>query len=204
MPSLAITGTMGSGKSAVLDLLTARISETGTTVDRFSADEENRRLLDGDPVVRELVSSALGEKAYTMNGKADREWISGRISENSETRKKLEAILHPRLQNLWKPLAEKHRHCSGSFFAAEIPLLYENGLESFFDRVILVACSESVRLERLERQRGVPRDRIARWITLQQPQSVKMGKTDHLIWNDGSPQALGEQILHFLKITTIA
>ena len=58
MPSLALTGNIGSGKTAALDLLVSLIQEAGIAALRFSADEENRTLLESDPEVRERIKSS--------------------------------------------------------------------------------------------------------------------------------------------------
>ena len=78
MPSLALTGNIGSGKTEALDLLVSLLAESGTPVLRFSADEENRRLLGNDPEVAQLIRSQLGAEYCTLEGSPDREKIGSR------------------------------------------------------------------------------------------------------------------------------
>ena len=199
MPSLALTGNIGSGKTAALDLLVSLIQEGGITALRFSADEENRTLLERDPEVRQLIRSSLGGDCYTPEGLPNRETISLRISSDPQARKTLEGILHPRLEKIWKPLAAAHRVPDQTFFVAEIPLLYEKGLSSFFDKVLVVGCSDSIRKERLLKSRSVSAAKANEWLALQQPQNDKISQTDHLLWNDGTLETLRVQIRRFLK-----
>ncbi|MFZ0615057.1 MAG: dephospho-CoA kinase [Chthoniobacterales bacterium] len=199
MPSLALTGNIGSGKTAALDLLVSLIQESGITALRFSADEENRTLLERDPEVRQLIRSSLGGDCYTPEGLPNRETISLRISSDPQARKTLEGILHPRLEKIWKPLAATHRLPDQTFFVAEIPLLYEKGLSSFFDKVLVVGCSDSIRKERLLKSRSVSAAKANEWLALQQPQNDKISQTDHLLWNDGTLETLRVQIRRFLK-----
>jgi dephospho-CoA kinase len=199
MPSLALTGNIGSGKTAALDLLVSLIQEGGITALRFSADEENRTLLERDPEVRQLIRSSLGGDCYTPEGLPNRETISLRISSDAQARKTLEGILHPRLEKIWKPLAAAHRVPDQTFFVAEIPLLYEKGLSSFFDKVLVVGCSDSIRKERLLKSRSVSAAKANEWLALQQPQNDKISQTDHLLWNDGTLETLRVQIRRFLK-----
>ena len=192
MPSLAITGIIGSGKSIALALLSQLLNATS-----FSADEENRRQLEG-PEVRQLIRSLLGDSCYDSEGKPDRPQISKLITSDPAARTALESILHPRLERIWRPLAEGHRQVPGSFFVAEIPLLYEKGLESFFDKTIVIGCSDSVRKERLEQGRSISPSESSEWMKIQQPQHEKLFRADHLIWNDGSHRSLELQI-HLLS-----
>ncbi|MFZ0436437.1 MAG: dephospho-CoA kinase [Chthoniobacterales bacterium] len=199
MPSLALTGNIGSGKTAALDLLVSLIQEAGITALRFSADEENRTLLEKDPEVMDLIRSSLGADCYTSDGLPNRETISLRISSDPQARNTLEGILHPRLERIWKPLAEAHHLTDQSFFVAEIPLLYEKGLSSFFDKVLVVGCSDSIRKERLLKSRSVSAAKADEWLALQQPQNDKISQADHLLWNDGTVDTLSRQIRRFLK-----
>jgi dephospho-CoA kinase len=130
MPSLALTGNIGSGKTSALNLLVSLMQEEGIAAVRFSADEANRTLLETDPEVRKLIRSSLGGDSYTPDGLPNRETISLRISADPQARNTLEGILHPRLERIWKPLAAAQRLSDQTFFVAEIPLLYEKGLSS--------------------------------------------------------------------------
>ena len=188
MPSLAITGSIGSGKSVVLHTLGEFLGAK-----TFSADEENRRLLNEDTQVKELILSHFGTACYRADGSADRKVLFDLIRENINARSVLESILHPRLQASWKPAAEKFRHESTSYFLAEIPLLYDKGLEVYFDGVIAVGCSDSVRQERLQRLRSLTAAESSAWLSMQASQEIKVSKSHYLLWNDGSEAQLLQQ-----------
>jgi dephospho-CoA kinase len=189
MPSLAVTGVIGSGKSLLLRKLADLLKATA-----FSADEENRRLLDGDARVREAIISQLGSSCYGHDGKADREELFRLIQTDPMARNTLEGILHPRISGVWRPLAEEHRRPGSAFFLAEIPLLHEKGLGIFFDKTIAVGCSDRVRFVRLAKGRHILKSKSRQWISLQQSQDEKAAKADFLIWNDGSEQQLDRQV----------
>lgn len=198
MPSLAITGTIGSGKSLLLRTLGTLLGAK-----TFSADEENRRLLDHDPEVKSLIQSHFGESAYLEDGSSNRKMLFELISNDPASRETLESILHPRIQAIWKPLAVKSSGNSDFYFLAEIPLLYEKDLEVFFDKSIVVGCSDSVRRERLEGLRSLTKAESAAWLKLQVPQDTKAIRTDYLLWNDGTELQLLKQTQflasHFLN-----
>lgn len=198
MPSLAITGNLGSGKSTALGLICTLLKATGPEVTRFSADEENRRLLEENEGVQSLIRKNLGGGCFTESGQIDREKLFQLITTDSKSKTMLEQILHPELESVWKPLAEECRTKEGKFFVAEIPLLFEKDLDQFFDLSLVVACSESTRRERLDKNRSLPPQKTAAWLALQQDQEHKISRATHVLWNDGSTDSLNRQISLFL------
>jgi len=197
MPAIAITGTIGSGKSLALSLLAQLLPSTV-----YDADLENRILLDTDTEVRALIRSAFGDSCFDEQGNPDKKKLFQLITADESAKNLLEGILHPRLEKIWTPLAHKAKGKKFNFFIAEIPLLYEKGLEQFFDRIILVACSESVRKERLNLKRRLSDKETSAWLKNQTSQDKKISLADHLLWNDASPSTLElqiRQILPFLK-----
>jgi len=203
MPSLAITGTLGSGKSFLLSQLHMALSEKGIHVQSYSADEENRRLLAEDQEVRQEIECRLGLKILDEEGKPDRSKLSTIISSDDSARKALEGILHPRLEKQWMPAAQQHSGAGSSFFIAEIPLLYEKGLEQFFDAVLVIGSSDSTRKSRLQSNRFISPNQVDQWLAIQQSQTQKISRADHLIWNDGSPDSLKRQLPQLLRYLAI-
>jgi dephospho-CoA kinase len=203
MPSLAITGSLGSGKSHLLRQLVHSLQGRGLAAVAYSADEENRRLLEENREVRAEIASRLGNECLNAAGDPDKEKLRQLVQTSPDARETLESIMHPRLRSTWLPLAEKHRGTISSFFVAEIPLLYEKGLERHFDRVLGIGCSEAIRKERLQTSRHLHEKEADRWLAIQQSQVSKNALADHLIWNDGPPDSLNRQITHFLRYLNI-
>jgi dephospho-CoA kinase len=143
--------------------------------------------------VKELILSHFGRACYRSDGSADRKVLFDLIKENLKARSILESILHPRLQVSWKPAAEKFSQEPASYFLAEIPLLYEKGLEVHFDGVIAVGCSDSIRQERLQRLRSLTAAEASAWLSMQASQEIKISKSHYLLWNDGSEAQLLQQ-----------
>lgn len=204
MPSLAITGTLGSGKSVLLHAVIKQLALQGFHVTSYSADEENRRLLQDDAEVRNQIASALGKEYLDTTGLPDRVKLSSLISTDEGARKVLEGIMHPRLESVWRPLAEQHQGKKSSFFVAEIPLLYEKGLSGYFNTVLVIGCSDGIRKSRLKDNRSISNRLAKLWLSIQQSQDEKTTLADHLFWNDGSPDSLNHQISQLLRYQSIA
>lgn len=111
------------------------------------------------------------------------------IFANPEKKKILEGILHPRVRRAWMSEAQ---HCrrEGIAFIADIPLLYEVGVAGFFDAVIVVACSEGIRMERLLARPGIDEAIAKKMIASQWPTDTKVREAQHVVWNDGHLEAL--------------
>jgi dephospho-CoA kinase len=193
MPSLAITGSLGSGKSTASSMLLALLRKGGATVTEYSADGHNRSLLREDPGVRRDLLDSFGPGVLGPDGIPDREILSRSIRESDRARAELERILHPRLRAVWQPAARACRGAEG-FFLAEIPLLLEKGLAGEFDRVVAVACSPGIRKGRLASSRGLDPQVVDRWLSLQAPQDLRAEGCHHLLWNDGPDCCLQRQV----------
>jgi dephospho-CoA kinase len=73
---------------------------------------------------------------------------------------------------------------------ADIPLLFEVGLADEFDVVVLVDAPESVREERLVRDRGLSKEDAQRMIGAQMPSAAKRARAHYIIDNSGTPAEL--------------
>ncbi|MGZ5005601.1 MAG: dephospho-CoA kinase, partial [Chthoniobacterales bacterium] len=79
-------------------------------------------------------------------------------------------------------------------FFADIPLLYETGGESSCDRVVVVACSPRLQLQRLMRRSSLTEVAAQEMISAQMPLTEKMKRADHVLWNNGPETALASQV----------
>ena len=109
-----------------------------------------------------------------------------------EKKRALEQILHPRIRRQWATKAEQSRQ-SGKFFLADIPLLYETNGETLCDRVVVVACSQDIQLQRLIARTRLPSSAALDMIHSQMPLTEKISRADHLVWNDGPVSVLEAQ-----------
>jgi dephospho-CoA kinase len=189
MPSIAITGGIATGKSLATKFLAEKLD-----VIAFDADQEVSRLLDHDPEVAQKLIAEFGLAIYDSQGKVDRVCLRAYLIENPHSKKKLEEILHPRLRSQWLPQAQQAKGKEQPFFLAEIPLLYENDLTSFFDHVIVVAASEQIVLQRLITHRGLSLKIASGLFQLQWPLVEKITRATQVVWNDGNILIFHEQL----------
>ncbi len=180
---IALTGGIGSGKSTVAK----RLVELGAT--EIDADVLAREVVAPGTEGLQAVLKEFGTDLL-VNGELNRAELAKRAFANSESRKKLESILHPRIQQLAK---EKIARLSG-LIVYTIPLLVEVGDRLGFEKVVTVSCPEQVRIDRLVNLRGMSvedaRARIASQASDQQREAI----ADFVIHSDCSMEELIGQV----------
>jgi dephospho-CoA kinase len=102
----------------------------------------------------------------------------------------LEGLVHPRVFKLWRAALTAE---PASHWAVEIPLLFERGLENWFDFTVCVACDPDQQIVRLE-QRGLNRALAGQRISKQLPLARKIELADFVLLNSGSAEFLEAQI----------
>jgi dephospho-CoA kinase len=189
MPAIGITGGISTGKSTFLKCL----REIAPDARFFDADAAARELADRDPEVRGLIEKEFGAAVYS-SGDLNRRAVRTIVFADADKKRALEQILHPRIRRQWSLEAESHRNSAELFFA-DIPLLYETGGETLCDRVVVVACSPALQLERLMARTGLGKAEAQQMIDAQMPLTEKIGRADHVVWNNGGRDVLKEQAL---------
>jgi dephospho-CoA kinase len=193
MKVLGLTGGIGMGKSTSAGLFPAR---GGPVVD---TDDLARQVVEpGQPALAEVVA-AFGPQITGPDGRLRREEMARRVFADSAALHRLEAILHPRIRELWRAQAEAWRSQGRPLAVVVIPLLFETKAEAELDVTICVACSAVTQQQRL-RARGWSPDQIAQRLQAQWPTEQKMARADYLIWTEGSLDVHAAQIERILRI----
>jgi dephospho-CoA kinase len=188
MPAIGITGGISSGKSTFINCLRELFPEATF----FDADAMARELTKQDKNVRAEIRRTFGDAVFDENEELNRDELRAIVFRAPEKRRQLEQILHPPIRRYWSREAEKHRQ-SNQYFFADIPLLYETGGEKLCDRIVVVACSKEIQMQRLMQRTGLNRDAAEEIITAQMPLSEKVKLADYVIWNNGPESVLAEQ-----------
>lgn len=184
MISVALTGNVASGKTAVASLW----SQRGVPV--VSADALAREAVAPGTPGLEDVRAAFGDGVMAVDGTLDRAALRARVFSDDEARRRLEALLHPRIQALREAWLAQRRTEGAPLVVSEIPLLFETGLEGAFDVVVLVDAPEAVRLRRLVEMRGLPEDEARRVMAAQMDPAAKRARAHHVLDNAGTRSEL--------------
>ena len=187
MKVCGLTGGAGMGKSTAAQFLRDR----GVPV--IDADELARQLVQpGRPALVEI-QAVFGKGIVAPDGKLRRDELARIVFPDPAARKKLEAILHPRIREGWLAQIETWRRENRALAAVVIPLLFETKAESHFDKIICVACSAAEQYDRLL-QRGWTPEQIRQRLAAQWPVDPKIALADFVIWTDSSLDVHAQQI----------
>ncbi len=185
MLKLGITGGIGCGKSAAARWVEAHGFR------RLDSDQIVRERLLTAPDIIAAVREHFGPGILADGGGIDRTALAARIFPVPAEREWLEALLHPRVTAAWAQAfaggGEEAR------WVVEVPLLFEKGLEKWFDFTVCVALSPGVQLMRVV-ERGLSPEMAAQRIRAQWPQGRKIELADFVLWNDGAPEFLEAQV----------
>ena len=187
MSLIGLTGGVGMGKSTAATLLTRRGLPT------LDSDVVARELVEpGQPALAEI-AAGFGADMLDASGRLRREALATRVFADEAQRRKLEAILHPRIRRTWLAQAEAWRRADRSHGVVVIPLLYEVDLAKDVDRVVCVACSRCTQRARLA-ARGWSPEEVDRRNRVQWPIEKKMALADYVAWSEGSLDVLEAQL----------
>src|SRR6266550_5601705 len=146
MKIFGLTGGIGMGKSTAAESLCQR----GLPV--VDTDQIARQVVEPDQPGLGEIERAFGKEMIGPDGRLRREELARRIFAEADARRRLEAILHPRIRAIWQSQVQEWRAGQRSGVVV-IPLLFETNASAHFDAIICVACSASTQRRRLE-ERG--------------------------------------------------
>ena len=172
MLNVALTGNVAAGKTRVAELF----RRWGATV--IDADQLAREVqAPGTPEFAAIIAR-FGPSALAPDGTLDRAALRARVFADPSARRDLEKIVHPAVARRREVLLAEARARGDRVVVSDIPLLFESLDPTRFDAVVLVDAPESVRLERLVRQRGLAPDEAARVMAAQWPAGRKRAWRD--------------------------
>jgi dephospho-CoA kinase len=179
---IGLTGSIGAGKSSVANIL------RGRQIPVLDADAVAREVSRFPEVLSEIKSS-FGEEYLDEHG-MNRQKIAALVFANPEARATLNAIIHPRVRQEMNRLQLELEAAGASAVVQDIPLLFENKLESLFDAVILVNSPLETRIARVMARDGSSRQNVLARDAAQMPASEKCRRATVVIENDGTESEL--------------
>lgn len=148
----------------------------------------------GSPALSEI-RLRLGREFILPDGNLDRSAMAARVFSDVAARRELEAILHPRIREVWQAQVANWQVAGVALAVIVIPLLYETGAEAELDRVVCVACSAPTQRVRLG-ARGWSDREIELRNAAQLPVGEKLRRANHVIWSEGDLTATRAQVQH--------
>ena len=171
---IGITGGIGSGKTTA-----CRIFELlGVPV--YYADTQAKQLMDTDRELKAALEADFGKDIYEA-GLLNRSKLSGLIFNNKTLLEKVNSMVHPAVARDFSQWCELQ---TAPYVMKETAILYESGLVSEFQKIILVTAPDSLRIERVCQRDAVDPQAVRVRMENQWTDEEKLALADFVIYND--------------------
>lgn len=180
---LGITGGVGSGKSFVSNHLKSK----GLTV--VSTDELARNaVLPGTSAYGKIVHY-FGKDILLDDNTLNRSKLRDIITQDKEKKATLEQFVHPEVFLQMDLEFKKSVKRNDPAIAVEVPLLFETGMDAFFDYVLTVSVDPDVRVARVMSRDNITQKEALALMQIQMPEEEKIKRSDFVINNNGTAAA---------------
>ena len=175
MKIVGLTGGIGSGKTTVAEMFSA----LGISV--YNSDIEAKKLTNSSETIRQQLISLLGAETYNKEGTLDRKFMAGKIFNDEELLRKVNAIIHPKVAEHFKKWVSQQ---NSAYVIKEAAILFESGSDAQCDLVILVTASREERIRRVMDRDQVSQKEVEVRMKNQWSDSKKMKLANFVIQNN--------------------
>lgn len=178
---IGLTGGIGSGKSTVAGLL----ADCGAAV--IDADAISRSVTAPGGRAMASIAQVFGPQMVDTDGAMNRQAMRERVFQNPETKKQLEAIIHPLVSLITAEQAQAASQKGQRCLVFDVPLLVESGerWRRQVDRVVVVDCDADTQRQRVMARSGLAAEEIDRIIAMQASRAQRLACADVVIFNQG-------------------
>ncbi|UVT22361.1 MAG: dephospho-CoA kinase [Nitrospira sp.] len=173
---VGLTGGLAAGKSTVANMFQA----CGAVV--IDADELARKVVQpGQPAWRDIVRR-FGKSILNSDGTINRQRLGQTVFHDKTKLRQLERIIHPRVAReqarLTKQAAQRD---PDAVVVYDVPLLFEAGIHTRVDTIIVVSADQKTQLARLKKRNGLTGAEALRRIHSQMPLAMKRRRADYVL-----------------------
>jgi dephospho-CoA kinase len=174
MIKLALTGSIGMGKSATAALFASR----GVPV--YDADAAvHAAYATGGEAVAPLEWAFPG--VIRKDGSIDRARLRAKVADDPDAMKKLESIVHPIVGSAQRAFLKKAEQDGADIVVLDIPLLFETGGDQRADAIVVVTSPPDVQRARVLARGQMTEEQFEAILARQTPDSAKRQRADFVI-----------------------
>ena len=185
MTKLAITGSIGSGKSVVSRMM----SILGVPV--YDCDSNAKRLMLEDEFIVSELKRMFGEDCYEADGKLNRSYLASCIFTDKQNIKRVNALVHPVVKQDFELWAKRQKT---NLVAVETALLYESGIVESVDKVLVVWADKETVIKRTIGRSGMTRGQVESRLNNQMSVDDLLFLSDYSLYNDGEIPILSQVV----------
>ncbi|KXZ40180.1 dephospho-CoA kinase [Alkalithermobacter thermoalcaliphilus JW-YL-7 = DSM 7308] len=192
MKVIGLTGSIGSGKSTVSNLLI----------------EKGFKIIDADKIAKEILNKGtdaffeviqfFGEEILDENKDIDRKKLASIVFSDDEKLRKLNAITHPKIKKAIKDKIDYYREKNIDKIFLDAPLLIEANLTYMVDFVLLIICNYDIQVKRIMNRDNITKEEAKQRIKAQMSVEEKKKYADYIIDNSYTIDKLKDDVEMFL------
>lgn len=188
--AIALTGGIACGKSSVSNIL----KKYGYEV--ICADEIAHKVLDSS--IDEIVKN-FGDKILDSSGNINRKALGSIVFSDTQKRKILESITHPKIHKQILDEAKK-LESKKKFYFLDIPLFFESGGKNKYPVkfVLSIIANKETQIQRIKQRDNLDKDEALKRINAQLDSAFKAENSDFVIENNDNLENLENKIKDFL------
>lgn len=189
MRIIGITGGIGSGKTAVLNILR---DEYGAFV--MEADALAHKLMEPGEVSYNDIVKVFGTEVLKADGTIDRKLLGDIVFSDKDKLELLNSITHPNVKNAIIRSIEEQKQSGTAIYVIEAALLIQDGYKSICHEIWYVYADIDVRIDRLIKYRGFTKERALCVINNQESEDYYKRNCSNILDNSGDIGQLRIQI----------
>jgi dephospho-CoA kinase len=183
---IGLTGGIGSGKSSTAKFFAALGAEL------IDTDVIAHELTQAQGAAIDAIRQIFTKKFITEEGSLDRKKMRSLIFSDNESRRKLEAILHPLIRI---EVARRAALLTTPYAMIVVPLLLETGgYQEMIHRILVVDCNERDQIARAVARTGRDEQTVCAIMATQLSRNERLQQADDVIANDGDMEHLQKQV----------
>ena len=195
---IGLTGSVASGKSTVAGWM----SEKGIAV--HDADLTVHSLLAANGQALPDIKAKFGPDLVAPDGSIDRKKLGGHVFATPTDRKILESILHPLVRQHRDEFLQDQLALGCQIVVLDVPLLFETGVDTSCDYVIVVYSAEDTIRQRALSRPGMTEEKLAGILATQMPAGEKCQRADFVLNTDLDPVITRQHLFAWLDSLTSA
>jgi dephospho-CoA kinase len=176
MMLIGLTGGVATGKSTVAKMF----GQCGAVV--IDADQLARDVVQpGKPAWRDIVHT-FGTGILNPDRTINRPALGSLIFSHHRKRRELERVIHPRVAREQQRLTRQAARIDpAAVVIYDVPLLFEAGVDTRVDKIVVVTADRETQIARLSKRNGLSRSEALRRIRSQLPMNRKCRLADFVL-----------------------
>ena len=177
---VGITGGIGSGKST----LSSFLKKKGYSV--HDSDKEVSLIYKKPPTEFKKILIKTGLSKAIKKNHIDKKAIISKLFEDKKTKKNIEKYLHFEVKKKRNIFIKKNKSKKENIIFLDIPLLFENNLDSLFTKIICIVSKKETRQKRTEKSKKISKKIFTQIVKNQTSDRERKKRADYIITNNGS------------------